>query len=68
MKKCEKCRNEFNTLYRVKYLSKHYSKKDWVFICKACLLIVKPRNDNYSYEEHGKVKFSSNFHNQLIIK
>lgn len=49
MKKCEKCKNEFNTLYRVKYLSKHYSKKDWVFICKGCLLIVKPRNDNYTY-------------------
>ena len=48
MKKCEKCKIEFNTLYRVKYLPKHYSK-GWVFICKVCLYIVKPRNDSYMY-------------------
>ena len=62
MKKCEKCKNEFNTLYRVKYLSKHYSNKDWVFICKVCLLIVKPRNDSYMYGGTWKGKIYKHFH------
>ena len=44
-KKCESCKKEFSTLFRVTYKM----PKNWVFLCENCLLIVKKNNTNYRY-------------------
>ena len=45
IKYCDVCKKEFSTMYRVQY----DTSKTWVFVCKNCLLDVKPNNSNYKY-------------------
>ena len=58
MKKCEKCKNEFNSLYRVKYLSKHYYNNDWGFC-----LSENEKNElpNGKYKAYINSKFKKSF-------
>ena len=45
IKHCDRCAIAFPTLYRVRYLA----DKKWYFLCKTCVEIEKPKNDNYQY-------------------
>jgi len=45
IKHCNRCSTEFSTLFRVRYLR----DKKWYFLCKNCVEIEKPQNDNYQY-------------------
>jgi hypothetical protein len=45
IKHCAICKVDFSTMYRVQY----ESQKEWVFICKECLLKLKKDNLNYTY-------------------
>ena len=45
-KDCERCKNSFSKLYRVRYIE---SVKNWVFMCESCLLEVKQDNKFYKY-------------------
>jgi hypothetical protein len=40
IKHCNNCKEDFSTLYRVQY--KH--PKEWVFVCKECLVSLKKDN------------------------
>lgn len=44
-KKCESCKKEFSTLFRITY----QIPKKWIFLCDNCLLVVKKDNTNYRY-------------------
>ena len=44
-KKCSRCEVESNIMYRVQYKD----QKVWCFICKSCLILVKPDNSHYRY-------------------
>jgi len=46
---CSSCDIQFNTMYRVMYLQQHYAKKEWVFVCRKCLLKHKKNNPIYKY-------------------
>ena len=48
-KKCDHCRDEIETAFRVRYLDSHYTRKEWVFLCVECLIKVKPNNSHYQY-------------------
>ena len=45
IKHCEVCKVDFSTMYRVQYKN----PKEWVFVCKECLIDVKKDNPNYTY-------------------
>jgi hypothetical protein len=45
IKHCEVCKIDFSTMYRVQYKS----PKEWVFVCKECLVDVKKDNTAYKY-------------------
>jgi len=45
IKHCNNCKIDFSTLYRVQY--KH--PKEWVFVCKECLVSLKKDNPTYKY-------------------
>ena len=45
IKYCNECNVDFATMYRVQY--KH--PKEWVFVCKECLLSIKKNNPEYRY-------------------
>lgn len=49
-KNCERCQKDFDTMYRASYKA----QKNWVFLCKSCLLAVK--NDNIFYRYGGTWK------------
>ena len=42
---CNVCNIDFPTMYRVQYKN----SKEWVFVCKQCLLKVKGNNSAYKY-------------------
>ena len=44
-KKCFRCEVESNIMYRVQY----NEQKVWCFICKSCLVSIKPNNPHYRY-------------------
>ncbi|MDG1762236.1 MAG: hypothetical protein P8H38_03160 [Flavobacteriaceae bacterium] len=44
-KSCPICDKKFDVMYRVQY----QENRQWVFVCKACVLDVKPKNKNYRY-------------------
>ena len=44
-KHCEICNSSLNTMFRIQYRP----KKNWVFVCKPCLISVKENNPNYKY-------------------
>jgi len=43
-------------MYRVQ----HTNPKEWVFVCKECLIDVKKENPNYKYGVLGRNKFKVN--------
>ena len=45
IKHCNNCKEDFSTLYRAQY--KH--PKEWVFVCKECLVTLKKDNPAYKY-------------------
>ncbi len=45
IKHCVVCKVNFSAMYRVQYKK----PKEWVFICKECLIDVKKDNTNYTY-------------------
>jgi hypothetical protein len=45
IKPCKVCNIDFSIMYRVQYKN----PKEWVFVCKECLLNVKKENPNYKY-------------------
>jgi len=45
VKFCAICNIDFDVMFRIQY--KH--PKEWVFVCRECLLKVKPNNPNYRY-------------------
>ena len=45
MKLCELCKIDSSTMYRVQYKN----PKEWVFVCKECLVDVKKDNTAYKY-------------------
>ena len=45
IKLCDACKIDFSTMYRVQYKN----PKEWVFVCKDCLLQVKKDNAAYKY-------------------
>ena len=45
IKHCNVCNIDFPTMYRVQYKN----PKEWVFVCKQCLLKVKENNNEYKY-------------------
>ncbi len=45
IKHCNMCKLDFETMYRVQ----HRHPKEWVFVCKDCLLKVKNNNPDYRY-------------------
>jgi hypothetical protein len=45
IKHCKFCNTDFSTMYRVQYKN----PKEWVFVCKDCLLKVKKENATYKY-------------------
>ena len=45
MKLCDVCKIDFSTMYRVQYKN----PKEWVFVCKECLVDVKKDNLMYTY-------------------
>lgn len=45
IKYCKICEKDFSTMYRIQY----ETKKEWVFVCKDCLLKVKKDNPQYRY-------------------
>jgi hypothetical protein len=45
IKYCAVCKIDFSTMYRVQYKN----PKEWVFVCKDCLLRVKKDNIAYKY-------------------
>ncbi|MEM6721061.1 MAG: hypothetical protein AAF611_17160 [Bacteroidota bacterium] len=45
IKHCEVCKEDFSTMFRIQYKV----PKEWVFVCKTCLLKVKEGNQNYRY-------------------
>ena len=55
---CSECNIQFNTLYRIRHLQKHYAKKEWVFACRKCLLKGKKIISITSMEVPGKAVFS----------
>ena len=48
-KKCNQCKDQIEIAYRVRYLPLHYAQKQWVFLCRNCLIKVKPNNLHYQY-------------------
>ncbi len=48
-KKCDQCKDEITTAFRVRHLSLHYAQKEWFFLCEDCLNEVKPNNSSYKY-------------------
>jgi predicted amidophosphoribosyltransferase len=44
-KNCANCKKEFDVMYRAQY----QAQRDWVFLCKNCLLSVKHENPFYRY-------------------
>ena len=49
IKNCIKCRQNYTTLFRVKFTQSHYSRKEWVFACENCVIEVKKDNPIYKY-------------------
>lgn len=49
VKKCYKCGAEFKQAFRVRHFPLHHAKKQWVFLCKGCTLLVKNNNNHYQY-------------------
>ncbi len=47
IKHCVICKVDFPTMYRVQYKN----PKEWVFVCKKCLIDVKKDNPNYTCME-----------------
>ena len=45
IKHCAICKVDFPTMYRIQYKN----PKEWVFVCKKCLIDVKKDNTNYTY-------------------
>ncbi|MDC0380694.1 hypothetical protein OAM52_03380 [Flavobacteriaceae bacterium] len=45
IKHCNVCKVDFSTMYRIQYKA----TKEWVFVCKDCLIMVKENNPNYKY-------------------
>lgn len=45
IKYCKICFKDFATMYRVQYKD----PKEWVFVCKECLLNLKKDNPKYKY-------------------
>ncbi|MBT90769.1 MAG: hypothetical protein CL921_04350 [Deltaproteobacteria bacterium] len=45
MKSCDQCLKEMNTLFRVRVSA----SKEWIFVCRRCLEVVRPNNLNYQY-------------------
>ena len=45
IKHCKVCNTDFSTMYRVQYKN----PKEWVFVCKDCLLKVKKENATNKY-------------------
>ena len=45
IKHCNVCNIDFPTMFRVQYKN----PKEWVFVCKQCLLKVKETNNEYKY-------------------
>jgi len=45
IKYCNSCKEDFSTLYRVQYKQ----PKEWVFVCKECLVSLKKDNPAYKY-------------------
>ena len=45
IKYCNECHKEESTMYRIQYKL----PKEWVFVCKSCLLKLKPNNKAYTY-------------------
>ena len=37
-KKCNQCKDQIEIAYRVRYLPLHYAQKQWVFLCRNCLI------------------------------
>ena len=45
VKLCDGCNKEYNVMYRVQYKSDRL----WHFLCKSCVVEVKPNNHHYRY-------------------
>lgn len=45
MKSCDQCLEEMDTLFRVRISA----SKEWIFVCRGCLEVVRPNNPNYQY-------------------
>ncbi len=45
IKHCAICKVDFPTMYRIQYKN----SKEWVFVCKECLINVKKDNPLYTY-------------------
>jgi len=45
IKHCNICTLDFSTMYRIQYKN----PKEWVFVCKECLIKVKENNSTYKY-------------------
>ena len=45
MKSCDQCLKEMNTLFRVRVST----SKEWIFVCRGCLEVVRPSNPHYQY-------------------
>ncbi|MDA8948693.1 hypothetical protein N9H57_06105 [Flavobacteriaceae bacterium] len=45
IKSCNRCKEEFDVMYRVQYKS----NRQWKFLCEQCVLAVKSKNEYYRY-------------------
>ena len=45
MKSCDQCLKKMDTLFRVRIST----SKEWIFVCRGCLEVVRPNNPNYQY-------------------
>ncbi len=51
-KPCGRCDQEKDTLFRVRI----DKEGKWVFVCKVCIEVVKPNNEDYQYGGTWKSK------------
>lgn len=45
-KDCKRCKKSFSKMYRLRHKE---SEKNWVFMCRSCLVEVKQDNKFYKY-------------------
>jgi hypothetical protein len=45
VKYCHQSKKDFSTMYSAQY----NDQKDWVFVCKECLFVIKKDNPTYRY-------------------